>query len=90
MDVSLYIPGHGFTDDPAAMKHDLVESKKALEYVIAEAKRLRAAGYTCESAKNCPAADHANWDPYAKWPARGSQAPVALAKVYQEIEGKLP
>jgi glyoxylase-like metal-dependent hydrolase (beta-lactamase superfamily II) len=90
MDVSLYIPGHGFTDDDASMKRDLVESKKALEYVIAEAKRLRAAGYTCESAANCPAAQHANWGPYAKWPARGSQAPVALAKVYQEIDGKLP
>lgn len=90
MDVSLYIPGHGFTDDPAAMKRDLVEYKKAMEYVIAEAKRLRAAGYTCASGKECPAAEHANWGPYAKWPARGSQAPVALAKVYQELDGKLP
>lgn len=90
MDVSLYIPGHGFTDDGASMKRDLVEYKKAVEYVIAEAKRLKAAGYTCESGKNCPAAEHANWGPYAKWPARGSQAPVALAKVYQELDGKLP
>ena len=90
MDVSLYIPGHGFTDKPAAMKDDLIEYKKALEYVIAEAKRLRAAGYTCESGKNCQAAEHANWGPYTKWPARGSQAPVALAKVYQELDGKLP
>ncbi|MDY6945371.1 MAG: MBL fold metallo-hydrolase [Pseudomonadota bacterium] len=90
MDVSLYIPGHGFTDDPAAMKRDLVEYQKALEYVIAEAKRLKAAGYPCESARQCPAAEHANWGPYAKWPARGSQAPVGLAKVYQELDGKLP
>ena len=90
MDVSLYIPGHGFTDEPAAMKRDLVESRKAIEYVIAEAKRLQAAGYTCESAANCPAAEKANWGPYTKWTARTSQAPVALAKVYQEIAGKLP
>jgi glyoxylase-like metal-dependent hydrolase (beta-lactamase superfamily II) len=90
MDVSLYIPGHGFTDDPAAMKRDLIESKKAIEYVIAEAKRLQAAGYTCESAANCPAAQNANWGPYTKWTARTSQAPVALAKAYQEMAGKLP
>lgn len=90
MDVSLYIPGHGFTDGAASMKSDLVEYKKAVEYVIAEAKRLRAAGYTCESGKNCQAVEHANWGPYAKWPASGSQGPVALAKVYQELDGKLP
>jgi glyoxylase-like metal-dependent hydrolase (beta-lactamase superfamily II) len=90
MNVSLYIPGHGFTDDGAAMKRDLIESRKAIEYVIAEAKRLHAAGYACESAKNCVAIEHANWGPYAKWPASGSQGPLAVAKVYQEIEGKLP
>jgi cyclase len=90
MDVSLYIPGHGFTDDGPAMKRDLIESKKAIEYVIAEAKRLRAAGVPCEGPKNCKAAEQANWGPYAKWPARGSQAPLALAKVYQELDGKLP
>jgi len=90
MDVSLYIPGHGFTDDGPAMKHDLIEFRRAIEYVIAEGKRLHAAGYACESARNCPAAEHADWGAYASWPASGSQAPVALAKVYQQIEGKLP
>jgi cyclase len=90
MDVSLYIPGHGFTDDGPAMKKDLVESKKATEYVIAESKRLHAAGLKCESAKDCPAVAQANWGPYKTWPASGSQGPVAVAKVYQELEGKLP
>jgi glyoxylase-like metal-dependent hydrolase (beta-lactamase superfamily II) len=90
MNASLYIPGHGFTDDPASMKRDLIESKKAIEYVIGEAKRLHGAGEKCESAKNCPAAAHANWGPYAKWTASDSQGPIAVAKVYQEIEGKLP
>jgi glyoxylase-like metal-dependent hydrolase (beta-lactamase superfamily II) len=90
MDVSLYIPGHGFTDDGPSMKKDLLESKKATEYVIAESKRLHAAGLKCESAKDCPAVEQANWGPYKQWPASGSQGPVAVAKVYQEIEGKLP
>ncbi|WP_157994352.1 MBL fold metallo-hydrolase [Peristeroidobacter agariperforans] len=90
MDVSLYIPGHGFTDEGAAMKRDLVEFKKAVQYVIGESKRLHAAGLKCESAKNCPAIEQANWGPYKKWPASGSQGPLAVAKVYQELEGKLP
>jgi glyoxylase-like metal-dependent hydrolase (beta-lactamase superfamily II) len=90
MDVSLYIPGHGFTDDGPAMKRDLIESRKATAYVIAEAKRLHAAGLKCESAKECPAVEQANWGPYKKWPASGSQGPLAVAKVYQELEGKLP
>lgn len=90
MDVSLYIPGHGFTDEGPAMKRDLVEFKKAIEYVIGESKRLKAAGYACASAKECPAIEHADWGPYKKWPASGSQGPVAVAKVYQELEGKLP
>jgi glyoxylase-like metal-dependent hydrolase (beta-lactamase superfamily II) len=90
MDVSLYIPGHGFTDGGPAMQQDLVEFKKAIEYVIAESKRLHAAGLRCESAKQCPAIERANWGPYQKWPASGSQGPVGIAKVYRELEGKLP
>jgi glyoxylase-like metal-dependent hydrolase (beta-lactamase superfamily II) len=90
MDVSWYIPGHGFTDDGPAMKRDLVEFKTAIQSVIAESKRLYAAGLKCDSAKDCPAVEQANWGPYKQWPASGSQGPVALAKVYQQIEGKLP
>lgn len=90
MDVSLYIPGHGFTDDGPAMKRDLLESRKAIRYVIDESKRLYAAGLKCESAKDCPALEQANWGSYKQWPASGSQGPVAVAKVYQEVEGKLP
>ncbi len=90
MDVSLYIAGHGFTDAGPVMKQDLIEFKKAIEAVIAESKRLHAAGLKCESAKECPAIEQANWGPYKKWPASGSQGPVAVAKVYQELDGKLP
>lgn len=61
MDVSWYVPGHGFIDNAATMKRDLQESLKALEYVIAESKRLHAAGVSCESRTNCPAAQKAKW-----------------------------
>jgi cyclase len=89
MDVSWFVPGHGFIDDAATMKRDVEESRKALEYVIVEAKRLHAAGLACESPKNCPAAQNAAWGVYNEWALRSSQAPVAIARVYQELEGKL-
>ena len=90
MDASWYVPGHGFVDDQSSLKRDLEEARKATAYVIQEAGRLHKAGYACETAANCPAAEHANWGPYKGWALIASQAPVAIAKVYQEIEGKLP
>ncbi len=98
MDVAWYVPGHGFIDDAATMKKDLEESRKATEYVIGEAKRLHAAKVPCvvvppaAGAKPtpCEAAQKANWGPYGDWALRSSQAQVAILKVYQELEGKLP
>jgi glyoxylase-like metal-dependent hydrolase (beta-lactamase superfamily II) len=90
MDVRWYVPGHGFVDDAATMKRDLGDSLKALEYVIAESKRLHAAGVPCESRTNCPAAQSANWGPYSGLTLRDMQAPIAISKVYEEIQGKLP
>lgn len=98
MDVAWYVPGHGFIDDSASMKRDLEEARKATEYVIAEAKRLHAAKVPCvvvpppagAKATPCEAAQKANWGPYGDWALRSSQAQVAILKVYQEIEGKLP
>ncbi len=93
MDVSLYIPAHGFVDDPAAMKRDLEESRKALVAVIAEAKRLHDAGVPCvaggRGAGPCEAAQKANWGPYASWALAGSQGQVAIQRVYLELDGKL-
>jgi glyoxylase-like metal-dependent hydrolase (beta-lactamase superfamily II) len=90
MDVSWFVAGHGFIDDMGTMKADLNESLKATEHVIAEAKRLRAAGLACESEKNCPAAAQANWGAYGDMTLAASQAPRALARVYMEMDGKLP
>ncbi|MBS0418787.1 MAG: MBL fold metallo-hydrolase [Proteobacteria bacterium] len=90
MDVSWYVPGHGFVDDRATMKTDLEKSRNAIEYVIAEAKRLHAAGLDCASEKHCSAAQRANWGAYSKWTLFSSQASRALARVYLELDGKLP
>ena len=84
------VPGHGFIDEAPIMRRELDEARQALVYVIDEAKRLHTAGYKCESAANCPAAEHANWGPYTDWALRSSQAPLAIARVYLELEGKLP
>ena len=90
MDVSWFVSGHGFVDDMATMKADLNESLKATEQVVSEAKRLKAAGQVCETEKNCPAAAQANWGPYGAMTLSASQAPRALARVYMELDGKLP
>lgn len=90
MDVAWYVSGHGFIDDAATMKRDLGKSLAALEYVIAESRRLHAAGIPCESRTNCPAAQKANWGPYKDLTLRDMQAPIATSKVYEEIEGRLP
>ncbi|MGE3476403.1 MAG: MBL fold metallo-hydrolase [Rhodospirillaceae bacterium] len=91
MDVTWYIPGHGSTDgDAATLKADMNEYLKATDRVIAEAKRLRAAGLACPAEDNCPAFEKANWGPYAGWTLFKSQAPRALARAYMEMDGKLP
>lgn len=90
MDVSWYVAGHGFIDDMATMKAGLNESLKATELVISEAKRLKAAGQTCESEKNCPAYAQAKLAPYTDMTLSASQGPRALARVYMELDGKLP
>jgi glyoxylase-like metal-dependent hydrolase (beta-lactamase superfamily II) len=90
MNADWVIPGHGFVDSKEELKADLPESRKALEAVIAEVKRVHATGAKCESPQNCEAAKQANFGPYKDWALSGSQIPLAVAKVYQEIEGKLP
>jgi glyoxylase-like metal-dependent hydrolase (beta-lactamase superfamily II) len=93
MDVSWYIPGHGFTDDMASMKADLEGYRVALEYVIAEGKRLHALGAPCPNTgkpPSCEALKQANWGPYIGWAWDENQARLAISKVYQEIEGRLP
>ena len=84
MDVDRYVPGHGFIEEPQASREELIEFRKALLAVIAEVKRLHVQGLSAEAA-----ALQANWGPYADWFLRDQQAPIAVRKVYEEIEGSL-
>lgn len=85
MDVTRYVPGHGFIEEPKASREELVEYQKAVKYVIAEATRLHGKGLSAADA-----AKQADWGPYADWMLADSQAPIAIQKVWDEIDGKLP
>jgi len=85
MDVNIYIPGHGFTEQGDVSKEELRAYHAALEAVIAEATRLHKAGVPVEDAVK-----QANWGEYASWTLAKSQGPIAFRKVYEQLEGKLP
>jgi glyoxylase-like metal-dependent hydrolase (beta-lactamase superfamily II) len=82
--VDRFVPGHGFIEEPAASRQELVEYQKALRYVIAEALRLHEAGLTADEARK-----QAKWGPYADWMLADQQDIIAIRRVYEELEGKL-
>lgn len=84
MDVDRYVAGHGFIEEPKVAREELIEFRKALEAVIAEVTRLHRLGLSVDDA-----IAKANWGPYADWYLREQQAPIAVRKVYEELEGTL-
>lgn len=84
MDANVYVPGHGFVDDPQTLKAELGTFRRALETVRAEGQRLRAAGVPAEEA-----AGKANLGEFLDWSVREAMAPSALRRVYAEGDGTL-
>ena len=84
MDVDRFVPGHGFIEEPAASREELIEYQKAMRAVIAEVTRLHKLGLSADDA-----AKQANWGPYQEWFLVEQQGPIAVRKIYEEIEGKL-
>jgi glyoxylase-like metal-dependent hydrolase (beta-lactamase superfamily II) len=84
MDIARYVPGHGFIEEGPASREELVTFQRALRDVIAEVRRLHAAGRTVDAAIG-----EARWGDYATWFLADQQAPIAVRKVYEELEGKL-
>lgn len=84
MDVERYIPGHGFIEEPKASREELVEYQRAMRAVIAEVNRLYKLGLPADDAIK-----QANWGDYKDWFLAEQQAPIAVRKIYEEIEGKL-
>lgn len=85
MDVTRYVPGHGFIEEPVASREELVEFRKALVAVTIEARRLHALGLSVDDAVKA-----ANWGPYRDWFLADSQAPVAIKRVFDQLDGRLP
>jgi cyclase len=84
MNARIFIPGHGFTEDGPVSHEEIRNYHKAMEAVIAEATRLHKAGVPVEEAVK-----QANFGEYASWTLSKSQGPIAVRKVYEELDGKL-
>jgi len=84
MDVNIYIPGHGFTEAGPVSREELVAYRAAMAAVIKEATRLHNAGVPVADAVK-----QANWGEYASWTLASSQGPIAVRRVYDELDKKL-
>jgi cyclase len=84
MDIDVYVPGHGFVDDPETLNAELGVYRQALETVVAEGTLLHAAGVPVDDAQA-----QADLGEFADWSIREAMAPRAIARVYAEINGTL-
>jgi hypothetical protein len=84
MDVDVYVPGHGFVESPAILEEELETFRRAVLAVISEVKRLHGLGLSPEEALS-----QADFGELEAWSLYQSQAPIAIRKVYEELEGKL-
>ncbi len=82
--VERFVPGHGFVEEGAASREELLAFRQALVAVIAEVRRLHARGLTRDQA-----IAQADWGPYAGWFLAGQQGPIAVRRTYDELEGRL-
>jgi glyoxylase-like metal-dependent hydrolase (beta-lactamase superfamily II) len=82
--VTRFVPGHGFIEEPARSREELVAFREALVAVNAEVARLHRAGLSADDAVKA-----ANWGPYRDWFLAAQQAPIAVRRVYEELAGRL-
>ena len=84
MNANIYIAGHGFTETGAVSREEIRAYRTAMAAVIAEATRLHKAGVPVDEAIK-----QAHWGEYASWTLASSQGPIAIRKVYEELNGQL-
>ena len=84
MDVDTFVPGHGFVDPPVILREELETYRQALRQVIAEVRRLHQAGVAVDAAVG-----QATFGDLETWTLRQSQGPIAVRRVYLELEGRL-
>ena len=85
MDVDIYLPGHGFVDSPEILREELETYRQAMVQVIETVTELHSAGLSLEEAQA-----QADFGALAGWSLSSSQAPIAVAQVYRELNGELP
>jgi cyclase len=78
------VPAHGFVDDARSLKADLPVFQRALETIVAEGRRLHAAGIPVDDA-----AKQASFGEFNDWSLREVFGPVAIKRVYAELNGEL-
>jgi glyoxylase-like metal-dependent hydrolase (beta-lactamase superfamily II) len=84
MDVTWFVPAHGFVDDAAVLREEERNYRMAIEKVIAEGARLHDAGTPADNA-----ATAARLEPYDGWTRAANNAASALKRVYMERDGEL-
>jgi glyoxylase-like metal-dependent hydrolase (beta-lactamase superfamily II) len=84
MDIAWYVPAHGFVDEASVLREEERNFRLALERVIAEGTRLHNANVAVENALA-----GADFGPCAHWTRVANNAQSALARVYDELDGKL-
>jgi cyclase len=84
MKADIYVAGHGFTETGPVSREELRAFHRAVDAVIAEAARLHKAGVSVDDAIK-----QANWGQYGSWTLASSQGPIAIRKVYEELNGQL-
>jgi glyoxylase-like metal-dependent hydrolase (beta-lactamase superfamily II) len=87
MDAAYYVPAHGFVDDADTMKAELAEYRRALEKIVAEAKRLHKPGATPEQIAE--AFKSADLTPYTTWMSYGPMGQASFQRAWEEIDGKV-
>ncbi len=80
-----FIPGHGFIETPDVSREELVTFRDAIVQVNAEAKRLKGLGLPLADAVK-----QAQWGALSGWFLAEQQGPIAVRKVWEELDGKLP
>jgi glyoxylase-like metal-dependent hydrolase (beta-lactamase superfamily II) len=84
IDVSYFVPAHGFVDSAAVMREEERNYRLALERIIAEGTRLHDAGTSVE---NAPAS--ARLEPFDGWTRAANNAFAGIKRVYLELDGSL-
>ena len=85
MDIDVYVPGHGFVEAPAILEQEVDTFRTAIERVVTEARRLHGQGLDVDTA-----AARAAFGPLDDWTLRSSQGPIAVRRVWLELDGGLP